>query len=136
MIVGIDHAESGLTLRVIDAALAARPDQMSWIDYSGVGHTDDRGVAPYWAVRPPSRTSVVPVQKRASSERRYIAAATSSSGRPMRPTGKACMRTTLSANEGTWRPCPADHGRVERVSLVPFVYRGFVAVKESCVLAK
>lgn len=37
MIVGIDHAESGLTLRVIDAALAARPDQMSWIDYSAWG---------------------------------------------------------------------------------------------------
>jgi hypothetical protein len=37
MIVGIDHAEFGLTLRVIDAALAARPDRTSWIDYAAWG---------------------------------------------------------------------------------------------------
>jgi hypothetical protein len=37
MIVGIDHAEFGLTLQVIKAALAARPDQKSWIDYAAWG---------------------------------------------------------------------------------------------------
>ena len=74
MIVGIDHAESGLTLRVIDARRPPGSDVMDRL--LGVRHTDDRGVAPYWAVKPPSRTSVVPVQKRASSEQRYIAAAT------------------------------------------------------------
>jgi hypothetical protein len=37
MIVGIDHAEFGLTLRVIAAALAARPDDRSWVDYAGWG---------------------------------------------------------------------------------------------------
>lgn len=37
MIVGIDHAEFGLTLRVIEAALAARSDQESWIDYAAWG---------------------------------------------------------------------------------------------------
>ena len=34
MIVGIDHAEFGLTLRVIEAALAKRPEHRSWIDYA------------------------------------------------------------------------------------------------------
>jgi uncharacterized protein (DUF433 family) len=51
MIVGIDHAEFGLTLRVINAALAARPDQKSWIDYAAWGtppHTAGRA-ASRWA---------------------------------------------------------------------------------------
>lgn len=34
MIVGIDHAEFGLILRVIDAALATRPEQATWNDYA------------------------------------------------------------------------------------------------------
>lgn len=37
MIVAIDHAEFGLTLRVIDAALDSRPDQASWEDYLAWG---------------------------------------------------------------------------------------------------
>ena len=37
MIVGIDHAEFGLTLRVIGAALAARPDHRSWVNYATWG---------------------------------------------------------------------------------------------------
>lgn len=37
MVVGIDHAEFGLVLRVIEAALATRPDQESWIDYAAWG---------------------------------------------------------------------------------------------------
>lgn len=37
MIVGIDHAEFGLTLRVIHAALDARPDQAAWTDYAAWG---------------------------------------------------------------------------------------------------
>jgi len=37
LIVGIDHAEFGLTLRVIEHALASRPDQESWIDYTAWG---------------------------------------------------------------------------------------------------
>ena len=37
LIVGIDHAEFGLTLRVIEHALAARPDQAAWIDYTAWG---------------------------------------------------------------------------------------------------
>jgi nucleoside-diphosphate-sugar epimerase len=37
MIVGIDHAEFGLTLRVIDDALDARSDQESWINYAAWG---------------------------------------------------------------------------------------------------
>ncbi len=37
MIVGIDHAEFGLTLRVIEAALAVRPDPGTWIDYAAWG---------------------------------------------------------------------------------------------------
>lgn len=32
LIVGIDHAEFGLTIRVIEAALAAHPKQPSWRD--------------------------------------------------------------------------------------------------------
>lgn len=46
MIVGIDHAEFGVTLRVIEAALSTRPDQESWIDYAawapGRGHEGAR----------------------------------------------------------------------------------------------
>jgi NAD(P)-dependent dehydrogenase (short-subunit alcohol dehydrogenase family) len=37
VIVGIDHGEFGLTLRVIDASLAARPDQKAWRNYSAWG---------------------------------------------------------------------------------------------------
>ncbi len=37
MIVGIDHGEFGLILRVIDAALGARPDQGSWNAYAAWG---------------------------------------------------------------------------------------------------
>lgn len=37
MIVGIDHGEFGLTLRVIGAALDKRPDQASWIGYAAWG---------------------------------------------------------------------------------------------------
>jgi hypothetical protein len=37
MIVGIDHAEFELTARVMKAALAARPDQTSWIGYAAWG---------------------------------------------------------------------------------------------------
>jgi len=34
MIVGIDHTELGLTLRVIQAAIDTRPDQQSWTDHA------------------------------------------------------------------------------------------------------
>lgn len=34
MIVGIDHSEFGLTLRVVHAALHARPDQESWAGHA------------------------------------------------------------------------------------------------------
>lgn len=37
MIIGIDHSEFGLTLRVIEAALGVRPDHDSWIDYAAWG---------------------------------------------------------------------------------------------------
>jgi predicted nuclease of predicted toxin-antitoxin system len=37
LIVGIDHAEFGLTLRVIEAALVARPTQESWTGYAAWG---------------------------------------------------------------------------------------------------
>ncbi|MGH7607201.1 MAG: DUF5615 family PIN-like protein [Gemmatimonadales bacterium] len=37
MIVGIDHGEFGLILRVIDAALEARPRQEAWHDYAAWG---------------------------------------------------------------------------------------------------
>jgi hypothetical protein len=37
LIVGIDHAEFGLILRVIERALVSRPDQESWIDYTAWG---------------------------------------------------------------------------------------------------
>lgn len=37
LIVGIDHAEFGLTLRVIEEALASRVKQESWIDYIAWG---------------------------------------------------------------------------------------------------
>jgi len=35
--VGIDHSEFGLTLRVIDSALAARPEQQKWRDHVAWG---------------------------------------------------------------------------------------------------
>ena len=34
LIVGIDHAEFGLILRVIEHALASRPNQRSWLGYT------------------------------------------------------------------------------------------------------
>lgn len=37
LIVGIDHREFGLMLRVIDAALDARPDQEAWRNYAAWG---------------------------------------------------------------------------------------------------
>jgi Domain of unknown function (DUF5615) len=37
IIVGIDHAEFGLILRVVDSALGARPDQTAWTDYTAWG---------------------------------------------------------------------------------------------------
>jgi Domain of unknown function (DUF5615) len=37
LIVGIDHAEFGLILRVIEHALSTRPDQTTWIDYTAWG---------------------------------------------------------------------------------------------------
>lgn len=37
LIVGIDHAEFGLILRVIDHALSTRPNQAAWIDYTAWG---------------------------------------------------------------------------------------------------
>jgi Domain of unknown function (DUF5615) len=37
LIVGIDHAEFGLILRVIDHALSTRAEQGAWIDYTAWG---------------------------------------------------------------------------------------------------
>lgn len=37
LIVGIDHAEFGLILRVIKHALATRAEQAAWIDYTAWG---------------------------------------------------------------------------------------------------
>jgi len=37
LVVGIDHAEFGLTLPVVEAALAARPTQESWTGYAAWG---------------------------------------------------------------------------------------------------
>ena len=37
LIVGIDHAEFGFTLRIIQAALQARPGQESWTGYAAWG---------------------------------------------------------------------------------------------------
>ena len=37
LLVGIDHAEFGLTLRVIEKALAIRPEQDDWVDYAAWG---------------------------------------------------------------------------------------------------
>jgi Domain of unknown function (DUF5615) len=37
LIVGIDHAEFGLILRVIDHALSTRAEQAAWIDYAAWG---------------------------------------------------------------------------------------------------
>jgi hypothetical protein len=37
LIVGIDHAEFGLILRVIDHALSTRAQQAAWIDYTAWG---------------------------------------------------------------------------------------------------
>jgi len=34
LVVGIDHSEDGLILRLIDAALTGRPDQAAWRDYA------------------------------------------------------------------------------------------------------
>jgi hypothetical protein len=37
LIVGIDHAEFGLTLRIIDHALQTRPEQDAWTGYAAWG---------------------------------------------------------------------------------------------------
>jgi hypothetical protein len=37
LIVGIDHAEFGLILRVIEHALSTRPDQAAWLNYTARG---------------------------------------------------------------------------------------------------
>lgn len=37
LIVGIDHSEFGLILRVIEHALSTRGDQAAWIDYTAWG---------------------------------------------------------------------------------------------------
>lgn len=37
LIVGVDHAEFGLMLRIIEAALDARPTQGAWIGYAAWG---------------------------------------------------------------------------------------------------
>jgi len=37
LIVGIDHAEFALILRVIEHALSTRPEQTAWIDYTAWG---------------------------------------------------------------------------------------------------
>jgi predicted nuclease of predicted toxin-antitoxin system len=37
LIVGIDHREFGLILRVINHALSTRPDQAAWVDYTACG---------------------------------------------------------------------------------------------------
>jgi hypothetical protein len=37
LIIGIDPAEFGLILRVIEHAVSARPDQKAWIDYTAWG---------------------------------------------------------------------------------------------------
>ena len=37
LIVGIDHAEFGLILRVVDHALSTRAEQGAWIDYTAWG---------------------------------------------------------------------------------------------------
>lgn len=37
MVVGIDHAEFGLIVRVIEAVIDSRPDQQSWTDYAAWG---------------------------------------------------------------------------------------------------
>lgn len=41
LIVGVDHAEFDLTLRIIDAALKARRAQDAWIDYAAWGTRAD-----------------------------------------------------------------------------------------------
>ena len=43
MMVVIDHAEFGLTLRVIEVALAGRPDHEDWIDYAAWGTRSSGG---------------------------------------------------------------------------------------------
>ena len=37
LIVGVDHGEFGLTLRIIDHALATRPEQEAWAGYAAWG---------------------------------------------------------------------------------------------------
>jgi len=37
IVVGIDHGQFGLVLRVIEAALTSRPDQAAWQDYTAWG---------------------------------------------------------------------------------------------------
>lgn len=42
LIVGIDHAEFGLTLRIIQAALEGRPTQKAWTGYAAWGTRSTR----------------------------------------------------------------------------------------------
>jgi hypothetical protein len=37
IVVGIDHGQFSLVLRVIEAALTSRPDQAAWQDYTAWG---------------------------------------------------------------------------------------------------
>lgn len=41
LIVGVDHAEFGLTLRIIDHALERRPEQHAWVGYAAWGTRAD-----------------------------------------------------------------------------------------------
>lgn len=43
ILVGIDHGEFGLILRLLDAAFAARPDPADWRDYTAWGTRRDGG---------------------------------------------------------------------------------------------
>lgn len=45
ILVGIDHGEFGLILRVIDAALSGRPDQADWRDHTSWGTRSSSGRA-------------------------------------------------------------------------------------------
>ena len=87
---------------------------------SPAGPRDDltaRGPCSHMAVKPPSRTRVVPVTKRESSPQRKRTAAQSSSLRSSRPTGRACM--ICSRGHARRRQEPLEHavldvGRQER----------------------
>jgi hypothetical protein len=53
LIVGIDHAEFGLVLHVINHALSTRPDQAAWVDYTARGTRSTRPNAD--TTTPPTR---------------------------------------------------------------------------------